>query len=164
PMPPPGPETAPQPKGEIAPMPPPAAAPQKTATILLAEDTPTNVVTLMDYLDYLGYRLLFAEDGLAAVKIAAAQQPDLILMDIQMPRKNGLEAIAEIRQIPALQHVPIVALTALAMPGDEVRCLRVGADAYLTKPVHLKTLGATIARLLTTPPYPDAPSDDRMLE
>ncbi|HEY9878198.1 MAG TPA: PAS domain S-box protein [Leptolyngbyaceae cyanobacterium] len=116
--------------------------------ILLAEDNEANRETLLAYLEDSGYQMLLAQDGYEAVAIAHSQAPDLILMDIQMPGMDGLEAIHQIRQHSALAEVPIIALTAFAMPGDREKCLQAGANEYLSKPVKLKTLVATLQALL----------------
>ena len=108
--------------------------------ILLAEDNPSNMETFSDYLSNRGYRLVFAANGQEAVDLAIAQVPDLILMDIQMPILDGFSAIQQIRANPALSHIPIVALTALAMASDRERCLQAGANEYLSKPVKLSQL------------------------
>ncbi|GAB4367224.1 MAG: hypothetical protein Kow00121_05300 [Elainellaceae cyanobacterium] len=114
--------------------------PPQLPLILLAEDNEANVATLNSYLQARGLRVLLARNGLEAVHMARQHKPNLILMDIQMPEMDGLEAIQRIRTEPDLQAVPIIALTALAMPGDRERCLGVGATDYLTKPVSLKQL------------------------
>jgi len=128
----------------------PTASPQSTAPhrhVLLAEDNEANVATLLDYLEAQGYSLTLARNGLEAVEKAKTEKPDLILMDIQMPDMDGLEATQRIRAIPELMTVPIIALTALAMPGDRERCLSAGANDYLTKPVSLKKLKRAIEAL-----------------
>lgn len=117
--------------------------------ILVAEDNLANIDTLAPYLTGQGYSLAIAHNGLEALKVAQEQQPKLIVMDIQMPEMDGLTAIRAIRSNPALEQVPIIALTALVMPGDRERCLVAGANDYLTKPVSLKQLGGTITRLLS---------------
>jgi CheY-like chemotaxis protein len=89
-----------------------------------------------------------ARDGEEAVERAKSFRPDLVLMDVQMPRLDGLAATRRLRDDPAFARTPVVALTALAMPGDEERCREAGADAYLSKPVELKKLIETIAALL----------------
>jgi CheY-like chemotaxis protein len=89
-----------------------------------------------------------ARDGEEAVERAKSFRPDLVLMDVQMPRLDGLAATRRLRADPAFARTPVVALTALAMPGDEERCREAGADAYLSKPVELKKLIETIAALL----------------
>jgi CheY-like chemotaxis protein len=90
-----------------------------------------------------------ARNGNEAIDRAREQRPDLILMDIQMPGLDGLEAIRRIRSDPPLASIPIVALTALAMPGDRERCLEAGANEYLNKPVSLKRLKEIITPLLS---------------
>ncbi|MBW4520617.1 MAG: response regulator [Scytolyngbya sp. HA4215-MV1] len=112
--------------------------------ILLVEDNVANISTVSDYLEAKGYRILLASDGQAAIDLAKAHQPDLILMDIQMPGMDGLEATRQIRLDPALTEIPIIALTALAMTGDREKCLEAGANDYLTKPVRLKQLANAI--------------------
>ena len=109
-------------------------------TILLAEDNEHNINTLADYLPYKGYKLIIARNGAEAVARAREDHPDLILMDIQMPGMDGLEAMRRLRADTRLADTPIIALTALTMPGDRERCLTAGANAYLSKPVSLKKL------------------------
>ena len=118
-------------------------------SILLAEDNSANVITISSYLQAKGYRMLLASNGQEAIEQAVAHSPDLILMDIQMPEVDGLTATRQIRQIAQLSDVPIIALTALAMPSDRERCLAAGANEYLTKPVKLKHLSAVIHQQLT---------------
>ena len=130
------------------PAPPCALPPSAGPSILLAEDNKANVQTIGDYLEDKGYTMHYATNGLVAVKSAREILPALILMDIQMPVMDGLAAIREIRADPAIKDIPIVALTALVMPGDRERCLAAGATDYMSKPVSLKELVALIARLL----------------
>ncbi len=108
--------------------------------ILLAEDNEDNIYLISDYLKHRGYQVIVARDGAEAVERALETRPHLILMDIQMPRVDGLEAIRRIRLHQELAEVPIIALTALVMPGDRERCLEAGADDYLSKPIGLKGL------------------------
>jgi PAS domain S-box-containing protein len=117
--------------------------------ILLAEDNESNINLFADYLSLKGYRLVIAHNGQMAIDLAQQTHPDLILMDIQMPEMDGLEAIQRIRQIPELVDTPIIALTALAMAGDRDRCIAVGANDYLSKPVSLKQLVKKINDYLT---------------
>ena len=116
--------------------------------ILLAEDNQANIDTMSGYLESRGYRLMLAKDGQQAIDYAKSQPPDLIVMDIQMPVLDGLEAMRRIRENTQLVHIPIIALTALAMPSDRETCLAAGADEYLTKPVKLKQLAIAIQQLL----------------
>jgi len=117
-------------------------------TILLAEDNPANIDTLSCYLESRNFRVLVAKNGREAIALAQEQIPDLILMDIQMPEVDGLEAIRTLRANADLPAIPIIALTALAMPGDRERCLEAGANDYLTKPIRLKVLVETIQQFL----------------
>lgn len=117
--------------------------------VLLAEDNEANVISVSDYLCAKGYRVRVARNGDEAVQRACEETPSVILMDIQMPGIDGLEATRRIRRHTELSAVPIVALTALAMPGDRERCLAAGVDDYVTKPVNLRALVATIEGLLT---------------
>lgn len=118
--------------------------------ILLAEDNESNISTLGNYLQAKGYRLTVARHGSEAIERAKTERPALILMDIQMPGMDGLTATRQIRASsdPTLAAIPIIALTALAMPGDRERCLRAGANEYLTKPVGLRVLTGVIETIL----------------
>ncbi|MCL4294749.1 MAG: PAS domain S-box protein [Anaerolineae bacterium] len=127
---------------------PGATPPEKKGTILLAEDNEMSSEVVGDYLEYQGYQLIVARDGREALQQAVECEPDLILMDIQMPLLDGLQAIQQLRASSQFARTPIIALTALAMPGDRERCLAAGANDYITKPVSLKGLVATIEALL----------------
>ncbi|MFN9482659.1 MAG: PAS domain-containing protein [Pseudanabaena sp.] len=116
--------------------------------ILIADDSEANISTLAAYLEAKGYRLLLAKNGQEAIAIAKEYCPDLILMDIQMPVIDGLEATRQIRLDPKLVNVPIIAITALAMRGDREQCLLAGANKYIMKPVKLKQLSSDIRQLL----------------
>jgi CheY-like chemotaxis protein len=121
-------------------------------TILLIEDTREVVMMLVDYLEMAGYKMVTAQDGVDGLEQAKLTHPDLILMDIQMPRMDGFEATQNLRNDPEFKDIPIVALTALAMPNDRQRCLDAGMDEYLSKPVNLKALTKTIKKLLAPEP------------
>lgn len=116
--------------------------------ILLAEDNPANMLTLSSYLGAKGYRFIFANNGQEAVAMALSDRPDVILMDIQMPGMDGLEAIRRIRQQEGPRPIPIIALTALVMKGDREQCLEAGANHYFSKPVKIKQLDLAIRELL----------------
>ena len=115
--------------------------------LLLAEDNELSRHTFMDYLEFQGYRLVEARNGHEVIAQNQAHQPDLILMDVQMPGMDGLEAIRQIRA--AGYCTPIIALTGMARQDDEQRCLEAGANNYLSKPVRLKQLVEMIEKLLT---------------
>ncbi|HEY9619936.1 MAG TPA: response regulator [Crinalium sp.] len=117
--------------------------------ILLAEDNETNIVTLLSYLEAHRLQVMIARNGLEAVAMTKQHYPDLVLMDIQMPGLDGLEATRQLRADPQTMSIPIIALTALAMPGDLERCLDAGANDYLSKPVRLKTLIEKVNQLLS---------------
>ncbi|HLO47037.1 MAG TPA: PAS domain S-box protein, partial [Kamptonema sp.] len=139
----------PEPESES--LPPIAASqpePQPSPLILLAEDNEANIITISSYLGAKNYRILLAKNGQEAIDFAITHQPNLILMDIQMPGMDGLEAMRQMRRDPNLVEIPIVALTALAMSGDREKCLAAGANDYMTKPIKLKQLATMIQELL----------------
>ncbi len=117
-------------------------------SILLAEDNEANIQTLTGYLNAKGYRVLLAKTGQQAVDLACSEKLDVVLMDIQMPGMDGLEAINQIRRLPQLAKLPIIALTALAMKGDRERCLQAGANEYFSKPVKQHQLVDKIQQLV----------------
>jgi len=135
----------------LSPFVPPNGAPSAPTgpTILLAEDNEANVQTIGGYFEDKGYTMRYAINGAVAVKLARELRPALILMDIQMPVMDGLTAIREIRADAAIKAIPIVALTALAMPGDRDRCLAAGATEYMSKPVNLKALAELVTQRLS---------------
>jgi CheY-like chemotaxis protein/nitrogen-specific signal transduction histidine kinase len=116
--------------------------------ILLVDDNESNAAGMGDYLRARGYRVLVAHDGMQAIEMSRQHRPDLILMDIQMPVMDGLEAIRRIRAIDRPDSVPIIALTSMAMPGDRERCLAAGANDYLPKPVSMRSLVQIIEKHL----------------
>jgi len=113
---------------------------KEKARILLVEDNEANLLMTQDYLESYGYQVIPARDGDEALTMMDENPPDLVLMDIQMPGMDGFEVLRRIRLQPRFASVPIIALTALAMPGDRERCLEAGANEYLSKPVELKFL------------------------
>lgn len=120
----------------------------KNKKILLVEDNAANILTIGEYLENYGYQIIIANDGLQAIEKAKEILPNIILMDIQMPKMDGLEATRRLRADPQFASVPIIALTALAMPGDRERCLEAGASEYMSKPVSLKELKNVIENFL----------------
>ena len=108
--------------------------------ILVIEDTKDNRKILRDLLTYSGYEIIEAEDGATGVAMAAAQVPDLILMDIQLPVIDGYEATRRIKADPATRHIPIVAVTSYALAGDEAKTRDAGCDGYIAKPYNPRDL------------------------
>jgi signal transduction histidine kinase len=117
-------------------------------TILIAEDNEHNIQTLSEYLTAKGYRLIIARNGRDAIEYTKTDHPDIVLMDIRMPIMNGYDAILQIRADEMTRDIPIIAVTALVMPGDRERCLNAGADKYLSKPVSLQELNQMIEHFL----------------
>ncbi|MBI2360065.1 MAG: response regulator [Deltaproteobacteria bacterium] len=116
--------------------------------ILLVEDNPATIDVIMKELEFLGYDCIVAEDGKKAVDLSSSRRPDLIIMDISLPKMDGLEAATLIRENPKTQSIPILAATARALPGDREKCLEAGCDDYIAKPFTHRELGAAIKRLL----------------
>ncbi|AOS43993.1 Autoinducer 2 sensor kinase/phosphatase LuxQ [Lacunisphaera limnophila] len=132
-------------------VPAPAARPRVpngAIHVLVAEDNEANQKMLLGYLQAQGYRTSLATQGEEAVQMATALCPDIIVMDVQMPGVDGLEAIRRIRADPQVAHIPIIALTAMAMNGDRDRCIAAGASAYLSKPVMLSELAACLDQVV----------------
>ena len=117
-------------------------------TILHVEDNELNRKMIRDLLRRTSYRLIEAPDGEAAVAIAHEQHPDLILMDVQLPKISGIEATRRLRAEPATAAIPIIAITSFALSGDEQRAKEAGASAYLAKPYSPLTLLTMIRKLL----------------
>ena len=116
--------------------------------VLLVEDNPATVDIIQTELEFLGYETIVADNGKKAVEMAAAHLPDLIIMDISLPKMDGLEATALIRKNPKTKSIPILAATARALPGDKEKCLQGGCDGYIAKPFTHRELGAAIKRLI----------------
>ena len=117
-------------------------------TILLVEDNEDNRIIYATALRYAGYNVLEAVTGTQGVQQARDNQPDLILMDISVPELDGWEATALLKADPRTQHIPVVAVTAHALPGDEERSLQAGCDGYLAKPIPPASLIADVDRRL----------------
>jgi two-component system cell cycle response regulator DivK len=118
------------------------------ATILMVEDNPTNMRLAAYVLESAGHRVLTAADAETGLTLARASLPDLILMDIQLPGMDGLAATAHLKADPATRAIPVIALTALAMKGDEERIRAAGCDGYIAKPMNYRELLSTIAAWL----------------
>ncbi len=118
--------------------------------ILIVEDNEKNRKLVRKVLERKGYRTVEVETGEKAVEVAKAQSPDLILMDYQLPGIDGIETFRRIRADASIRRMPIVAVTASAMPEDMARMREAGFDGFETKPVSVKQLMATIEALLAT--------------
>jgi len=116
--------------------------------ILIVEDNPQNMSLMEMLLSTKGYTLLKAIDGEEAMDVATTKRPDLILMDIQLPKMSGLEVTRKLRQLPAFNHIPIIAITAYAMKGDKEKFIKAGCDAYLPKPIDIHELPRVISEML----------------
>lgn len=121
------------------------------ATILVVEDNAANMKLARVLLEKAGHAVLMAGDGETGVRLARESVPDLILMDVQMPGMDGLAATGILKDDPLTQGIPIIALTAHAMKGDNEKILAAGCDGYLTKPFHypdlLKAIDDILARM-----------------
>ena len=121
------------------------------AKILIIEDNPANM-TLTEYLmNWVGHTVISATDAEAGLMLARSEHPDLILMDIQLPGMDGLEATVLLKRDEATRAIPVIALTALAMKGDEERIRAAGCDGYIAKPLAYRDFLATISARLMTP-------------
>lgn len=115
------------------------------STLLIIEDNETNLKLVQFLLQRSGYTILSARDAEAGLVLAAESQPDLILIDIQLPGMDGLEATRRLKRDPATRLIPVVALTALAMQGDEARIRVAGCDGYIAKPIDYRLFLETVS-------------------
>lgn len=127
------------------------------ARVLVVEDNAANMMLTTFLLESAGHTVLGAADAEAGLALARAERPDLILMDIQLPGMDGLQATALLRRSDETRSIPVIALTALAMRGDEERIRAAGCDGYIAKPIRYKEFLATIAEQLLTPRASTAP-------
>ena len=116
--------------------------------ILIVEDNEKNMKLVRDILRHQGHATLEAVTGIEGVRLALAERPDLVLMDIQLPDIDGIEALARIRADAALDAVPVLAVSASVMPDDQQKIISSGFDAFITKPINLKQFQETVKRFL----------------
>lgn len=116
--------------------------------ILIVEDNPQNMRLIEMTLRARSYVLLTANDGEKALDVAVREHPDLIIMDIQLPKISGYDVTKKMRQMPKFINTPIIALTAYAMEGDKEKFIEAGCDAYLSKPIDTRELPELIANIL----------------
>ncbi len=117
--------------------------------ILIIDDEPKNIILLRDLLQVSGYLTIEVTNGKQGIELAKTSKPDLILMDIQMPVMDGLEATRILKADATTRNIPVLALTSYAMKGDKERILEVGCDGYLAKPLDIKELLKTVAEYLS---------------
>jgi two-component system cell cycle response regulator DivK len=127
-----------------------------TATILYIEDNADNLLLVRRALEARGYRVVEAVDGVAGLSQVEAERPDVVLLDINLPDLDGYEVVRRLRANPAWHSLPVVAITAKALPGDAERALAAGCDLYMSKPIAVRELWATLERILSTQPKTQA--------
>jgi two-component system, cell cycle response regulator DivK len=121
---------------------------QMAKTVLIVEDNDLNMKLFHDLLEAHGYATIQTKDGMEAMKLAREHRPDLILMDIQLPEISGLEVTKWLKEDPDLRRIPVVAVTAFAMKGDEEKIRQGGCEAYIAKPISVVKFLETVAKLL----------------
>ena len=119
-------------------------------TVLIVEDNELNMKLFRDLLEAHGYQTVGTRSGIEALDLARSHRPGLILMDIQLPQVSGLEVTRWIKDDPELRSIPVVAVTAFAMKGDEERILQGGCEAYLSKPISVGKFIETVRQFLGT--------------
>ncbi|MEQ8348241.1 MAG: response regulator [Sneathiellaceae bacterium] len=119
-----------------------------TKTILIVEDNELNMKLFHDILDAQGYATLQTKDGMEALDLAREHRPDLILMDIQLPEVSGLEVTKWLKEDDDLRKIPVIAVTAFAMKGDEEKMREGGCEAYIAKPISVSSFIATVRSFL----------------
>jgi len=121
------------------------------ARILVVEDSPTNMMLSVDLLEHAGHTVLQAVRADLGLEMAARELPDLILMDIQLPEVSGLEVTQWLKDDESLRSIPVIAVTAFAMKGDEEKILQGGCEAYLSKPISVAKFFETVDQFLGAP-------------
>ena len=119
-----------------------------TKTVMIVEDNELNMKLFNDLLEAKGYRTVKTKNGLEALDLARAEKPDLILMDIQLPEVSGLEVTKWIKEDESLQSIPVIAVTAFAMKGDEEKIREGGCEAYIAKPISVENFLNTVKEFL----------------
>ncbi len=119
-----------------------------TKKVLIVEDNELNMKLFHDLLDAQGYETLQTREGLSALALARQHQPDLILMDIQLPEISGLEVTKWLKEDDELSHIPVIAVTAFAMKGDEEVIRQGGCEAYISKPISVTSFLDTVRRFI----------------
>jgi len=114
---------------------------------LVIEDNKDNCALISEILTHHGYEVITARDGEEGIIKAAAEMPDIIIMDIQMPKMNGIMATRKLKGNPATSHIRIIVVTSFAMPGDREKVMAAGADAYMAKPIDTRELPELVKRL-----------------
>jgi two-component system cell cycle response regulator DivK len=117
-------------------------------SILIVEDNELNMKLFNDLLEAHGYKTIKTRSGIEAVALARQHRPDLILMDIQLPGISGLEVTQKMKNDSDLRHIPVIAITAFAMKGDEEKILKGGCEAYLSKPISIVKFLETVRNYL----------------
>ena len=120
-----------------------------TKTVLIVEDNELNMKLFSDLLEAHGYATLKTANGIEAIEIARAHHPDLILMDIQLPEVSGLDVTRWLKEDDDLKSIPVIAVTAFAMKGDEERIRQGGCEAYLSKPISVVKFLETVRNYVT---------------
>jgi two-component system cell cycle response regulator DivK len=120
-------------------------------SVLIVEDNELNMKLFHDLLDAHGYKTLQTRNGIDAIALARKHKPDLIIMDIQLPEVSGLDVTKWLKEDDALRHIPIIAVTAFAMKGDEERIREGGCEAYISKPISVALFLETIRQFIGAP-------------
>lgn len=116
--------------------------------ILIVEDNEKNLKLIRDYLQFKGYVTIEANTGEAGIELAREQKPSMILMDVQLPGIDGIQAMKSLKSDPVTQQIPIIALTSFAMRGDQEQFIKKGFDDYISKPINIKEIPEIVNRHL----------------
>jgi two-component system cell cycle response regulator DivK len=131
---------------------PPAPKSELSKTVLIVEDNELNMKLFRDLLEAHGYKTLQTRNGIEALSLARAHRPDLILMDIQLPEVSGLDVTKWLKEDENLRDIPVIAVTAFAMKGDEERIREGGCEAYISKPITVSMFLNTVRQFIGDQP------------